>query len=85
MVSQLQYDVTEFVFLNKEDINAMLNEDSTSIAISEQLFKDYPEMYDNLLNDFRKSLLKNFLIAILHIDSESLSIIVDDNFMKMLE
>lgn len=80
---QLTYDVAEFVVCNRNEINHFLNEEAINLGYCENLFKDFPEMYDELLFKFKEHKLKEFLYETLELNPEEINLIVNKEFVKI--
>lgn len=82
-MSQLKYDITEFVLNNRDEILHFLNEEMDHLKFAERLFDSCPELYDELIQGYRKRELTHFLADHFNEPFDSISLIIDDEFIKM--
>lgn len=83
-MSQLSYDIAEFVVNNRDEIIHYLNEETDHLKYAERLFDSSPEIYDEMLANFRKSKLTHYLLNHFNENVESISAIVDDQFINKI-
>jgi hypothetical protein len=82
-MSQLKYDLAEFVISNRDEIVHYLNEETDHLKYAERLFEKFPEVYDELLNKHRMSKLCHYLAKHFHEPMDNICLIVDPEFIKM--
>lgn len=83
MSNQLEYDITEYVLNNRQEINEWLISETSHLDYCERIFDSIPEMYDELLLKARRDKLKEFLVGKFEANAEDLASVVTDNFVKI--
>lgn len=81
-MSQMEYDLAEFVVSNRDVILEYLNQETEHLSVCEEEFDDCPEIYDELLDSFRIKLLIQYLGNYFS-DIDTIHLIVDREFIKM--
>lgn len=82
-MSQLKFDLAEFVITNRDEIVHFLNEEMEHLKHAERLFDNYPEMYDELIQNWRRSKLAHYLASHYKEPFDNIYLIVDSDFVKM--
>ena len=76
-------DLLDFIAMNIDDIKEYLNYSSSHLAKSEILFKDYPILYDELLEEYRKHKLIEYLYNYFPDNFERIYLLIDENFVNI--
>lgn len=82
-MSQLQFDITEFLLKNKTLIYVSLTIELEEFHKITKCFKDYPELYNDLKNEFQLKWLKRYLCDELNLHYEEICLNLDDEFVKV--
>lgn len=82
-MSQLKYDIAEFMVNNRDEIITHLQDEMSHLSFIERIFDNAPEVYDELHNNHRKSKLTHYLANHFPNSFEEISLILDDEFIKM--
>lgn len=80
---QIKYDIAEFLINNKDEVNHWINEQTSHLGYCERIFSNYPEMFDELLENARQTKLKELIQNHFSLDSEQISLILDEEFVKI--
>lgn len=81
--NQLQIDIAEFVIGNRDEIVHYLNEESDHLKYAERLFQSFPDMYDDMVDNFRLSKLRHYVSKHFQEPMDSICLIVDPEFVKL--
>ena len=82
-MSQIQYDITEFVIKNKDEIKNYLDNETSHVLFLEASFKEAPEMFEEIYQTHKARLLRYYLSNYFPDDYEQISLIIDKNFVKI--
>jgi hypothetical protein len=81
-MNQLEYDIIEFVLLNKDEIKDQIESDISHL----QIYKEFlgVHIFDELILEYRKHTLCEHLGKLYPNEFEHIILIVDNNLVKIL-
>jgi len=84
-MTQLEYDITSFILKNKEGIKKFLDLEALNYIFAFEIFKDFPQIFEESDLNLKVNLLIYYLIPIFNSNYEQISeIITGDFYIKYL-
>lgn len=83
-MNQTEYDLTEFVLINKSEILSHLQKELEPFSHAERLFQNSPLILRDFYTTHKLRILREYLYNNYSIDSEELLLIIDAKFLTLI-
>lgn len=83
-MNQIQYDILEFTINNKAELLKEINNSSQAYSKYKNLFDNLPELFENLLIDYKLRILRTLVFEHFNCDFNDVCDAIHENNIEMI-